>query len=475
MISAILIFIQEDISRLNKKNTEPEAIVVAIFLLTICISSARHMRHPKPDIIEIVSTSERREVEYEIEYVIEVYDGEHVNEMTSEDEGEEQEAAEDGTEKEVQAENDLSKPQMGDTTDIDVSESEPDVSEAADEMSAYYGHYRIMKFCFTQYYSALKYDCLPDQEADLLLGQIVVLEPDMLVTYDSERSLGTRGGRDAFDGNYALETYQIAHPQYRWMSFDTDLGELWWLKPDFDMDWAVEDTYFNQLDGVIAIPQLCEPYGTQYYYTMEGSDNLILFSTLTMQYFLLERCGESPEQALPELTKQEKEELLTEVYGEYQVTEFLPTKFYPALDSSRCIILPEEEAELMLGQYITLSEELFVTYDNCRLPNSVIVQRPEDEYMLEKIEIQKPEYRMERRRYDEIYGLRNDMLPDELCQQEYVEIDVYPGYEVSTSRILPQLFLMEDGRIIMYSMGEYFLLEKAEERTLKDIEVSENE
>ena len=95
---------------MNKKNTEPEAIVVAVFLLTLCISSARHMRHPKPDIIENVSTSEMHEVEYEIEYVIEVYDGEHVNEMATEDEGE------DGAEKEVQTENDLSEPQMGNTT-----------------------------------------------------------------------------------------------------------------------------------------------------------------------------------------------------------------------------------------------------------------------------------------------------------------------------------------------------------------------
>lgn len=79
--------------------------------------------------------------------------------------------------------------------EIDVLESEPNVSDAADEMSAYYGCYRITKFYFTQYYAASKYDCLPDQEVDLLLNQIVVLEPDRLVTCDTERRLGRRGGR----------------------------------------------------------------------------------------------------------------------------------------------------------------------------------------------------------------------------------------------------------------------------------------
>ncbi len=36
-----------------------------------------------------------------------------------------------------------------------------------------------------------------------------------------------------------------------------------------------------------------------------------------------------------------------------------------------------------------------------------------------------------------------------------------PGFVVSGSDdVLPQLYLLHDGRIILYAMGEYFLLEK---------------
>ena len=135
---------------------------------------------------------------------------------------------------------------------------------------------------------------------------------------------------------------------------------------------------------------------------------------------------------------------------------FLPTKFYPAKDSAGYVILPQEEADLMLGQEVIITEEQFNTYDNRRSPNSAITDRSEDDFWIEKVEIATPEYRVEGRFRKDIYGLRDDMLPEELRQQEYIEIDVYPGY----GRMLPQLFLTEDGKIMMYSMGEYFLLEK---------------
>lgn len=52
------------------------------------------------------------------------------------------------------------------------------------------------------------------------------------------------------------------------------------------------------------------------------------------------------------------------------------------------------------------------------------------------------------------------MLPDQITQQEYIEIDVYPGYYAGDNT-LPQLFVTEDGKIILYAMGEYFLLKKS--------------
>lgn len=363
----------------------------------------------------------------------------------------------------VESEEEQSSPQY-DRENIQNAEADLAENTAEEnEMERYYGHYRITKFCPTIYYRHLKYDRLPDQEADMMLDRTVIIEPDLLVTYDSERRLGTREGRDWFSGNYVIEEYVMDNPQYTYIkSFDSELL----IDPDA-MSGAVGEELFDQIEGVITIPDLCSPFGTQRYYILTDENKVILYSTLSLQFFLLEKISEDEEKVLPEqLSDMQKDMLLKEVYGDYEITEFLPTKFYPALDSSGYEILPQQEADIMLGQKIVISEEMFCTYDNNRLPNSVFTDRLEDGFWVKKVEIENPEYQVENRLREEIYGLRDDMLPEELMQKEYIEIDVFPGYYTGSGRhadrVLPQLFLVEDGQIIMYSMGEYFLLEKTE-------------
>lgn len=336
-----------------------------------------------------------------------------------------------------------------------------DRKEETDEINAVYGSYQITKFFPTQYYQNMKYDVMPEQEADMLLNRIVVIETEVLITYDTERSLGMRGNRQAFDGNYIIETYTVSNPEYGWNNLETDTLDVY-IEPDEEMEQAIGKTYFEQLEGVISTPQLCQSYGKQYFYTLEDKNKLIMFSQLTNQYFLLERCADESGEKLPEWTEGEKEDFLKEIYGEYQVMEFLPTKYYPALDSNGYEILPREEADMMVGQEMILKEDLFAAYDNYRRPNSQITGRIEDGFWIEKVEVQNPQYQVKSVRYEEIYGIQEGMLAELLEQQEYVEIEVYPGYETNGSRVLPQLFLMEDGRMIWYSMGEYFLLEKRE-------------
>ena len=347
-----------------------------------------------------------------------------------------------------------------------IQNAEADLEEnivEEDEMDRHYGHYRITEFCPEMRYGNIKYDFLPDQEADMLLGRIVIIEPDLLITYDSERRLGTREGRNAFDGNYMIEEHIMENPQYECISISSNKLD-YAVKPDFEMEWAIDNELFDQIESVILIPELCSPYGTQYYYTLADEDIIIMYPTVSGQYFLLEKISEEEEKVLPkQLSDIQKNMLLEEVYGDYEIIEFLPTKFYPALDSSGCEILPQQEADMMLGQKIVIREEMFCTYDNGRQPNSVFSERAVDDFWIEKVEIESPEYRVESKLREDIYGLRDDMLPEELIQKEYIEIDVFPGYYApGPTRDLPQLFLMEDGRIIMYSMGEYFLLEKAE-------------
>ncbi len=330
-----------------------------------------------------------------------------------------------------------------------------------DEMDRHYGCYEITYFYPTVHYSDVKYDFLPEQEADMMLGRTVIIEADLLVTYDSERALGTREGRNGFTGNYIIDEYTMENPQYECISISSNKLDFF-LQPDDDMKSAIGKEFFDQIENVIMIPQLCSPYGNQYYYTLADEDKMIMYSTLSQQYFLLEKINENQEKRLPEqFSSMQKSMFLEEVYGVYEVIGFLPTKFYPALDSCGYEILPQEEANMMLGKEIVIREEMFNTYDNGRLPNSYVMNRLEDGFWIKKIEIENPEYQVKNVFREDIYGLRNDMLPDELIQQEYVEIDVFPGYETGGVKILPQLFLVENGQIIIYSMGEYFLLEKS--------------
>lgn len=85
-----------------------------------------------------------------------------------------------------------------------------------------------------------------------------------------------------------------------------------------------------------------------------------------------------------------------------------------------------------------------------------------DEFLLEEVNIPDLDYQVTVKQRDEIYGLRDEMLREDIVQEEYIEVNVLPGYYTNGDRNLTQLYLLEDGRIIMYAMGEYFLLQKSE-------------
>ncbi len=135
----------------------------------------------------------------------------------------------------------------------------------------------------------------------MMLGRIVALEPQRLVTYDSERRLGTREGRAGFAENFIIEEYTIEDPQYTYQAVTADGLDIS-QKPDKDMKGAIGDDFFEQLENIITIPQLCSPFGTQYFYTLADTDKLILYSTLSNQYFLLERDNQNQTQELPSKT-----------------------------------------------------------------------------------------------------------------------------------------------------------------------------
>ncbi|MCH5269444.1 MAG: hypothetical protein J1E83_01720 [Lachnospiraceae bacterium] len=335
---------------------------------------------------------------------------------------------------------------------------EPEVPTVQAPPESYYGYYRITEFCPSLSWSrGHRYDWFPEQEADMLLGRVIELGKNRLVTYDSLRHLGTRDGRVAFPGNYIIEEITIEEPEYSWELVDTDAIDRIYIC-DIEQIYGIEP-YLDLIEGKISI-QIAQPFGEQEYYVIP--DGILMYSTLTCEYYYLEKLAEKPEQE-PErvLSEEEKDEILQNLFGVYTITEFLPTKFYPAPDPVGDPYLPKEEADLMIGRKVTISEDLFVSYDNFRLPNSEIVNRAMDDFWLEQIEILSPDYRVEEKDRKELYGLRDDeMLREELLQDSYVEINVFPGYSVNGDGCLPQLYLLNDGRIMMYAMGEFFLLKK---------------
>lgn len=332
----------------------------------------------------------------------------------------------------------------------------------AKAMEKYYGVYQIKEFLPTYYYAQRKFDALTIQEADMMIGSIIEINENTLVTYESLRWLGKRDGRIAFAGNHKIDEIVIENPVYKWEELCPNTEWYQNVTHPYPLN-----NYSEKIEGIISI-QVGVPWGDQVYYVME--DSIIMFSTLHHQYFLLEKLNEEPEKIVPQqLSDIEKECILQEIYGNYRITDFLPTKYYPALDSGGDIALPQGEVDLMIGKEVVIENGKFVTYDNFRHPNSEACGRAMDEYLIDEVEIANPNYQIEVKIRNDIYGLRDDMLSEEMIQERYVEISVFPGYEASSiDDVLPQMYLLNDKKIILYAMGEYFLLVKEE------IEVTEN-
>lgn len=289
----------------------------------------------------------------------------------------------------------------------------------------------------------------------MLTGQSIVITKELFVTYDSERCLGTREGRMAFPGNYMIKKFSIENPEYQWEN--GNFQEVF-LQVQSEAPSEIKQ-YYEKISGRFNI-QTTDSITRHTYYTLDNENKIILFSGLSEQYFILEKLEEESEwKVVEQPSREEKEQILQEFYGNYIVTEFLPTKYYPALDSSGYVRLPQEEADMMVGKVILVGRDECVVYDNFRLPNSEITGRSEDGYWVKEARVEDADYRLEQKTRDEIYGLCDDMLRGKFLQDEYMEISVYPGFG-GAEKILPQFYLLDDGRVMFYSMGEYFLLEK---------------
>ena len=336
-------------------------------------------------------------------------------------------------------------------TDTGISAASAEQTDKS-ESESYYGSYKIAEFLPSDHWlMGNRYDRLSEQEADMMIGRIVEIREDAFVSFDSFRWLGERDGRKAFPCNYEIEDIRIENPEYRWEQSKAD---------DIDMIGRSNIApYLDRIQGKIEV-SVAAPWGTQTYYVMP--DGMLMFSDLNGEYFYLERLEQEPEQKEEHsLSEEEKSKVLQELMGTYVITEFLPTKFYPANDSAGDIYLPLEEAELMVGKEVTIGEDAFISYDNMRRPNSEYVGRAMDDFRVEQIEIISPDYRIEEKSRAELYGLKDDeILREELLQDSYVEVRVFPGCQINGLNYLPEMYLLDDGRIMLYAIGEFFLLER---------------
>lgn len=346
---------------------------------------------------------------------------------------------------------------MGTWASIQGKVESTEMNEEEERIEQYYGTYQITEFWGSRSFKYMR-DFITIQEADMLLGRIIEINKDLLVTWDCFRYHGWTIGLHVFEGNYMVDSISIDAPRYEWVALDSNTR--WYEDPEYIELRFIGEERCKTIEGKISI-QITDTescYRHEYYVTGNG---IIMYSWLTSQYFYLEKTDAGSERTVlqNELTDEETERILGELYGIYEVKRFLPTKFYPVLDSNGDIRLPKEEADMMIGKEIVIGEDLYVTYDNLRLPNSEFRGRAMDEFCLETIEILEPDYQIQEKLRDDIFGLRDEMLPDEMEQEQYIEISVYPGYG-SMDKTLPQLYLLDDGRMLMYAMGEYFLIEK---------------
>lgn len=121
-------------------------------------------------------------------------------------------------------------------------------------LEKYYGYYQIAEFLPSLYWlrGSGRYDWLPEQEADMLLGRVIELSKDRLITYDSLRKLRKKDGRVAFPGNYFIEEIIIEKPQYSWELVDADTVDTFYTSDIIP--------YLDLIEGKISI-QIASSWG----------------------------------------------------------------------------------------------------------------------------------------------------------------------------------------------------------------------
>ena len=150
---------------------------------------------------------------------------------------------------------------------------------------ACYGEYRIARFCPAGDYEEVGESVLTQEDVEQMLQKTIVIQEDSFVSYESERRTGSREDRKMPAEDEMIREYYIdGDPRYMWEPASPD-SILERTCADKRMREAVGEEYYEKINGVFHSVYV----GFQRFYTLEGKEELILYSMLTGQYYILEK------------------------------------------------------------------------------------------------------------------------------------------------------------------------------------------
>gem|GEM_PF-6004649 len=150
---------------------------------------------------------------------------------------------------------------------------------------ACYGEYRIARFCPAGDYEEVSESVLTQEDAEQMLQKTIVIQEDSFVSYESERRTGSRADRKMpAEDNMIREYYIEFGSRYMWETVTPD-SILAGARPDNRMREAVGEEYYEKINGVFHNVYI----GFQRFYTLEDKEELIMYSMLTGQYYILKK------------------------------------------------------------------------------------------------------------------------------------------------------------------------------------------
>ena len=154
--------------------------------------------------------------------------------------------------------------------------------DAIDLPERYYGNYEIVRFCPADIGKEMS-----DEEVEKMLGRTVVMQNDGLsITYDSESRAGVRKDREFAQGADGILEFRDERDEwdYYWESAEPETLSYGGT-PDEVLRAAVGEEYYKEIDGIIH----SHFFGVQQFYTLKGGQEMILYSLVTGQYFILSK------------------------------------------------------------------------------------------------------------------------------------------------------------------------------------------